>query len=137
MAAVTSGIDESRPHDSLRDSTTAESPRQSLILHTFLTTTTTTTTTYIHTPYLLLTLFHSSYSSRPVCPPSPLHRRESPTTPIANTMGTKPPRDTEPSSEIKKTTERPVKKNRGFNVGPANLPDGTYRRKGVPSYLLR
>jgi len=29
---------------------------------------------------------------------------------------------------------RPAKKQRkGFSVGPANLPDGTYKRKGVPT----
>ena len=26
-------------------------------------------------------------------------------------------------------TDAPVKKRKGFSVGPANLPDGTYRRK--------
>lgn len=29
--------------------------------------------------------------------------------------------------------ERVSKKKKGFSVGPANLPDGTYRRKGDPS----
>lgn len=34
-------------------------------------------------------------------------------------------------------TENPIKKlKKGFSVGPANLPDGTHRRKGlaIPSY---
>lgn len=26
---------------------------------------------------------------------------------------------------------QPAKKKKGFSVGPANLPDGTYRRKGM------
>jgi len=32
---------------------------------------------------------------------------------------------------------RPVKKPKtGFRVGPANLPDGTYKRKGTPGLVL-
>ncbi|KAE8148931.1 hypothetical protein BDV25DRAFT_157259 [Aspergillus avenaceus] len=31
--------------------------------------------------------------------------------------------------EQQRTAEPPVKKKKGFSVGPANLPDGTYRRK--------
>lgn len=26
---------------------------------------------------------------------------------------------------------------KGFSVGPANLPDGTHRRKGTATYLLK
>lgn len=29
------------------------------------------------------------------------------------------------------------KKRKGFSVGPANLPDGTYRRKSMHSYAFR
>jgi hypothetical protein len=39
-------------------------------------------------------------------------------------------RDADANPEAKRTTEPPVKKRKGFSVGPANLPDGTYRRKG-------
>ncbi|RHZ66683.1 hypothetical protein CDV55_104517 [Aspergillus turcosus] len=38
-------------------------------------------------------------------------------------------RDADANPEEKRTTEPPVKKRKGFSVGPANLPDGTYRRK--------
>ncbi|KAK6835339.1 hypothetical protein RU639_001830 [Aspergillus parasiticus] len=38
-------------------------------------------------------------------------------------------RDIDAKSEEQRTTEPPVKKKKGFSVGPANLPDGTYRRK--------
>ncbi|EAL90610.1 hypothetical protein KXW98_008437 [Aspergillus fumigatus] len=38
-------------------------------------------------------------------------------------------RDTDANPQEKRTTEPPVKKRKGFSVGPANLPDGTYRRK--------
>ncbi|KAE8355017.1 hypothetical protein BDV28DRAFT_61743 [Aspergillus coremiiformis] len=45
-------------------------------------------------------------------------------------MSTKRPRDIESKSEEQRTTQSPVKKKKkGFSVGPANLPDGTYRRK--------
>lgn len=45
-------------------------------------------------------------------------------------MGTKRARDAEANPEVKQTTEAPIKKKKkGFSVGPANLPDGTYRRK--------
>ncbi|KAB8232647.1 hypothetical protein BDV23DRAFT_126965 [Aspergillus alliaceus] len=44
-------------------------------------------------------------------------------------MSTKRPRDRDAKSEEQRTTEPPVKKKKGFSVGPANLPDGTYRRK--------
>ncbi|EAW07555.1 uncharacterized protein ACLA_022690 [Aspergillus clavatus NRRL 1] len=37
--------------------------------------------------------------------------------------------DANANSAEKRTTEPPVKKRKGFSVGPANLPDGTYRRK--------
>lgn len=30
----------------------------------------------------------------------------------------------------------PAKKKKGFSVGPANLPDGTYRRKGLLALYL-
>ncbi|OOG00823.1 hypothetical protein ASPCADRAFT_577 [Aspergillus carbonarius ITEM 5010] len=46
-------------------------------------------------------------------------------------MAPKRSRD-ETTSEEKRTTtttDAPVKKRKGFSVGPANLPDGTYRRK--------
>lgn len=43
---------------------------------------------------------------------------------------TKRSRDADANPEEKRTTEHPVKKRKGFSVGPANLPDGTYRRKG-------
>ena len=36
----------------------------------------------------------------------------------------------------RRLAEPPNKKKRGFNVGPANLPDGTYRRKGSFYALL-
>ncbi|KAB8078151.1 hypothetical protein BDV29DRAFT_21143 [Aspergillus leporis] len=42
---------------------------------------------------------------------------------------TKRPRDVDAKSEAQRTTESPAKKKKGFSVGPANLPDGTYRRK--------
>lgn len=45
-------------------------------------------------------------------------------------MAPKRPRDAEASTE-NQSTEPPVKKKKGFSVGPANLPDGTYRRKGL------
>lgn len=38
--------------------------------------------------------------------------------------------DTTTADEKRETTnDAPVKKRKGFSVGPANLPDGTYRRK--------
>ncbi|KAL2000878.1 hypothetical protein VTN02DRAFT_2519 [Thermoascus thermophilus] len=43
-------------------------------------------------------------------------------------MAPKRPRDAETSSKTQ-SAEPPVKKKKGFSVGPANLPDGTYRRK--------
>lgn len=50
-------------------------------------------------------------------------------------MGTKRTRDAETSPEAKQTPGAPIKKKKGFSVGPANLPDGTYRRKS--SYPLQ
>ncbi|PIG86751.1 hypothetical protein AARAC_006836 [Aspergillus arachidicola] len=45
-------------------------------------------------------------------------------------MSAKRSRDIDAKSEEQRTTEPPVKKKKkGFSVGPANLPDGTYRRK--------
>ncbi|OGM39495.1 hypothetical protein ABOM_011707 [Aspergillus bombycis] len=44
-------------------------------------------------------------------------------------MAGKRSRDIDAKSEEQRTTEPPVKKKKGFSVGPANLPDGTYRRK--------
>ncbi|KAJ5752897.1 hypothetical protein N7520_009814 [Penicillium odoratum] len=41
-------------------------------------------------------------------------------------MAPKPPRDAKASKEPR---ESAIKKRKGFSVGPANLPDGTYRRK--------
>ncbi|KAJ5091576.1 hypothetical protein NUU61_006446 [Penicillium alfredii] len=46
-------------------------------------------------------------------------------------MGSKRPHDTEAAS-TQTWTGPPVKKRKGFSVGPANLPDGTYRRKSDP-----
>lgn len=51
-------------------------------------------------------------------------------------MGIKRSRDTAAVSEKeKRSAEPPSKKKRGFTVGPANLPDGTYRRKGSSNAL--
>lgn len=45
-------------------------------------------------------------------------------------MGTKRSRDVEAApEEVKGPVEPAGKKKKGFTVGPANLPDGTYRRK--------
>ncbi|BDD59818.1 hypothetical protein MPDQ_003846 [Monascus purpureus] len=49
-------------------------------------------------------------------------------------MATKRARDTDTKTEKispapERSTEPPSKKRKGFSVGPANLPDGTYRRK--------
>ncbi|EAU39118.1 conserved hypothetical protein [Aspergillus terreus NIH2624] len=44
-------------------------------------------------------------------------------------MAPKRSRD-DPISDDKPAAEPPIKKKKGFTVGPANLPDGTYRRKG-------
>ncbi|KAK1146441.1 hypothetical protein N8T08_002867 [Aspergillus melleus] len=44
-------------------------------------------------------------------------------------MAAKRSRDTDANAETRNNTEAPVKKRKGFSVGPANLPDGTYRRK--------
>ncbi|RAK98659.1 uncharacterized protein BO80DRAFT_427255 [Aspergillus ibericus CBS 121593] len=44
-------------------------------------------------------------------------------------MAPKRSRDETTSEEKRTTTDAPVKKRKGFSVGPANLPDGTYRRK--------
>lgn len=46
-------------------------------------------------------------------------------------MGTKRSRDAEANPDAKRTADLPMKKKKGFSVGPANLPDGTYRRKSV------
>lgn len=43
-------------------------------------------------------------------------------------MAPKRTRDGEPV-QTEPRSEPPVKKRKGFSVGPANLPDGTYRRK--------
>ncbi|PYH79091.1 hypothetical protein BO82DRAFT_137717 [Aspergillus uvarum CBS 121591] len=43
-------------------------------------------------------------------------------------MALKRTRD-ETNREEKRPADAPVKKRKGFSVGPANLPDGTYRRK--------
>ncbi|KAG2415265.1 hypothetical protein HFD88_006456 [Aspergillus terreus] len=43
-------------------------------------------------------------------------------------MAPKRSRD-DPISDDKPAAEPPIKKKKGFTVGPANLPDGTYRRK--------
>lgn len=42
-------------------------------------------------------------------------------------MAPKRPHDTEATPQNR--PEPPAKKRKGFSVGPANLPDGTYRRK--------
>ncbi|KAI9038812.1 uncharacterized protein KD926_010268 [Aspergillus affinis] len=44
-------------------------------------------------------------------------------------MAAKRSRDTNANAETRNNTEAPIKKRKGFSVGPANLPDGTYRRK--------
>ncbi|PYH98546.1 hypothetical protein BO71DRAFT_316115 [Aspergillus ellipticus CBS 707.79] len=44
-------------------------------------------------------------------------------------MATKRSRDEATAEEKRPTDAAPVKKRKGFSVGPANLPDGTYRRK--------
>ncbi|KAA8651835.1 uncharacterized protein ATNIH1004_000733 [Aspergillus tanneri] len=44
-------------------------------------------------------------------------------------MATKRTRSFDANPAEMRTTEAPVKKRKGFSVGPANLPDGTYRRK--------
>jgi hypothetical protein len=48
-------------------------------------------------------------------------------------MAPKRPKDTDgTTSNTKHQSETPAnKKRKGFSVGPANLPDGTYRRKGT------
>lgn len=41
--------------------------------------------------------------------------------------------------ESKPSESRPepaIKKRKGFSVGPANLPDGTYRRKSKPQLAI-
>lgn len=43
-------------------------------------------------------------------------------------MAAKRTRDVDANAESR-NTEAPAKKRKGFSVGPANLPDGTYRRK--------
>lgn len=45
-------------------------------------------------------------------------------------MAPKRRRDGEDAPETNKSSAPPAKKKKGFSVGPANLPDGTYRRKG-------
>ncbi|RAL11108.1 uncharacterized protein BO97DRAFT_471153 [Aspergillus homomorphus CBS 101889] len=44
-------------------------------------------------------------------------------------MASKRSRDESNTEEKRPATDAPVKKRKGFSVGPANLPDGTYRRK--------
>ncbi|KAI9923798.1 hypothetical protein ASPWEDRAFT_500525 [Aspergillus wentii DTO 134E9] len=44
-------------------------------------------------------------------------------------MAPKRSRDAVDNPGEKRATEAPIKKKKGFSVGPANLPDGTYRRK--------
>jgi hypothetical protein len=41
-------------------------------------------------------------------------------------MSSKRPRDADDA-----TSQAPKKQKKGFSVGPANLPDGTYRRKSM------
>lgn len=56
--------------------------------------------------------------------PSSSHLEQS----TATTMAPKRTRD---EADLEKSTSSPqLKKKKGFSVGPANLPDGTYRRKG-------
>lgn len=45
-------------------------------------------------------------------------------------MAPKRPRDNDTNPGPKPPTDSPIKKRKGFTVGPENLPDGTYRRKG-------
>lgn len=51
-------------------------------------------------------------------------------------MVAKRTRDIDANAETP-NTEAPVKKRKGFSVGPANLPDGTYRRKSQSFTLLQ
>ena len=51
-------------------------------------------------------------------------------------MSAKRSRDIDAKSEEQRSTEPPVKKKKGFSVGPANLPDGTYRRKSKFSFFF-
>lgn len=46
-------------------------------------------------------------------------------------MSTKRSRDTGDAVDAKTTAPETHKRRKGFNVGPENLPDGTYRRKGI------
>lgn len=48
-------------------------------------------------------------------------------------MSTKRPRDTDDAVDAKTTADKQEthKRRKGFTVGPENLPDGTYRRKGI------
>jgi hypothetical protein len=46
-------------------------------------------------------------------------------------MGLKRPHDKASQGAV----EPQHKKRKGFSVGPANLPDGTYRRKSKPAYF--
>lgn len=52
-------------------------------------------------------------------------------------MSTKRTRDADDAVDAKKPTDNQDtrKRRKGFTVGPQNLPDGTYRRKGI--YTLR
>jgi hypothetical protein len=48
-------------------------------------------------------------------------------------MSTKRPRDTDGAVDANTTADKleTHKRRKGFTVGPENLPDGTYRRKGT------
>lgn len=48
-------------------------------------------------------------------------------------MSTKRPRDAEDTVDAKNSADKQEthKRRKGFTVGPENLPDGTYRRKGI------
>lgn len=46
-------------------------------------------------------------------------------------MPPKHPLEKKPSSKKPQPDATANKKRKGFSVGPANLPDGTYRRKGT------
>lgn len=65
-----------------------------------------------------------------------IERKKRPEMPSKRSRDTDSTTEKPAQSNPNPSTEPPVKKRKGFSVGPDNLPDGTYRRKGwIISYL--